>query len=248
LVVLFGGVGVSEAARGKPPVPDLTKGGQKDSKHDWNLGPTGLRGWIWGWKLETTDSRQVLVTKVDAGSPADGVFQVGDVILGVGGKPFADDARKSFGRAITEAEKRESKGVLKLIRWRKGTRANVQIKLAVLGSYSDTSPFGCPKSRKILNAACRRIARRLKGGIDGKINALALRPPGRPGRPQAQTARRQRDGVVGVGLQQPVPDGVLPGDGRQVRAAGDPGVFGEHRQRAERRGLVGPRHGVAAAQ
>ncbi len=31
------------------------------------------------------------------GSPADGIVQVNDVILGVFGKPFADDARRSFG-------------------------------------------------------------------------------------------------------------------------------------------------------
>ena len=107
---------VIQAAR-KPPVVDLTRGGQKDNKHDWNLGPTGARGWIWGWNLETTDSRQILITRVDKGSPADGVLQVGDVILGVDGRPFAADARKAFGRAITQAETEEHKGVLKLLRW-----------------------------------------------------------------------------------------------------------------------------------
>ena len=115
LVLLFGCAGLCKAARKPPPVPDLTKGGKKDDKHDWNLGPTGARGWIWGWELETIDSRQILMTKVDKGSPADGVLEVGDVILGVGGKPFASDARKAFGRAITEAEKAENQGILKLI-------------------------------------------------------------------------------------------------------------------------------------
>lgn len=50
------------ARRSSPAVPDL------DDRHDWNLGPTGARGWIYGWKLETTKSRQILVTKVDAAS------------------------------------------------------------------------------------------------------------------------------------------------------------------------------------
>jgi hypothetical protein len=35
-------------------VPDLTQGGKKDDTHDWTLGPTGARGWIWGRDLETT--------------------------------------------------------------------------------------------------------------------------------------------------------------------------------------------------
>ena len=28
----------------KNPVPDLTSGGKPNEMHDWNLGPTGLRG------------------------------------------------------------------------------------------------------------------------------------------------------------------------------------------------------------
>ncbi len=178
VLLLGGGTGVCVAAR-KPPVPDLTKGGAKDDRHDWNLGPTGARGWIWGWNLETTDSRQILITKVDTGSPADGVLRVGDVILGVNGKRFSEDARKGLGRAITEAETPENKGALKLIRWREGKQQEVQIKLGVLGGYSDTAPYNCPKSRRVLAAGCRHIAAHMKGGIDGKINALALLASGR---------------------------------------------------------------------
>ena len=131
-VVLLAAEGASVAAN-KPPVPDLTQGGKPDDNHDWTLGPTGARGWIWGWDLETTDSRQILVTQVDRGSPADGVPLVDDVILGVDGKPFTEDARKSFGRAITEAERPRNKGILKLPLWRKGGKRQVQVKLKVLG-------------------------------------------------------------------------------------------------------------------
>jgi len=178
LIVLFGAECPSPAAD-KPPVPDLTKGGKPDDKHDWTLGPTGARGWIWGWDLETTDSRQVLVTQVDSGSPADGVLQVGDVILGVDGKPFTEDARKSFGRAITEAERPRSKGILELLLWREGRERQVQVRLEVMGDYSETAPFGCAKSAKILDAGCRHIAGHMKDGIDGQINALALLASGR---------------------------------------------------------------------
>src|ERR1700729_4213084 len=86
-------------ARENSPCPDLTAGGAKDDSHDWNLGPTGARGWIWANKLETTEARQILITQVDRGSPADGVLAVDDVILGVDGKPFANDARRAFGEA-----------------------------------------------------------------------------------------------------------------------------------------------------
>lgn len=79
-----------------------------------------MRGWIWGRGLETTEARQILITKVEKGSPADGVLDVDDVILGVGGKAFDSDARKVFGAAITEAERTENKGLLNLMRWRRG--------------------------------------------------------------------------------------------------------------------------------
>ncbi|NQT38081.1 MAG: PDZ domain-containing protein [Planctomycetes bacterium] len=102
-------------AWGPPDPPDLTKGETKgiELKHGtYNLGSTGLRGWIYHNPASNLDmrqgrttlaSRQILVTHVGAKSPADGVIKVGDVILGVGGKPFTDDARKSIARAIQEA-------------------------------------------------------------------------------------------------------------------------------------------------
>lgn len=104
-------------------VPDFTKGATipAHSKHDWNLGPTGLRGWIFCDRLVTTDARQILITKVDEGSPAAAeTFQVGDVILGVGGKPFSFDPRTEFGKAITTAETQAENGKLVLTRWHHG--------------------------------------------------------------------------------------------------------------------------------
>ncbi len=89
----------------RPVPPDLTQGGTSRSHRTYNLGATGLRGWIYTQPANffescqgrtTTASRQILVTHVGANSPADGVMQVDDVILGAGGKPFTDDARKSI--------------------------------------------------------------------------------------------------------------------------------------------------------
>ncbi len=65
-------------------IPDFTKGDTipENAKHDWNLGPTGLRGWMYCDKLVTKDARQIRVTSVAEGSPAAGTIVVGDVILG----------------------------------------------------------------------------------------------------------------------------------------------------------------------
>lgn len=162
-----------------PSVPDLTSGGQRDGHHDWNLGPTGARGWIWGQQLETTESRQILITSVVPKSPADGILQEGDVIVGVNGKPFAQDARKSFGAAVTAAETVQSGGKLILTRWRGGQSEAVTIQLRILGSYHDGSPWDCEKSSKIVEAGCNQIANNLGRGIDSKINVLALLASGK---------------------------------------------------------------------
>ncbi len=186
LVLLGGAAGLSGATDQKkaPPVnPDFTHGGQRDDFHDWTLGPTGLRGWIYGSKCETSEARQILVTAVAKGSPADGILTNGDVILGVGGQPFSCDARISFAKAITAAEKANwwKGGKLQLLRWRAGQTETVELKLKVMGTYSDTAPYDCPKSKKIFEQGCEAIAKRGLNGesIPNDMNALALLASGK---------------------------------------------------------------------
>ena len=164
---------------GKLPIPDFTKGDKAHQNHDWNLGPTGLRGWMWGMQLRTDLARQILVTEVEKKSPADGKILVGDVILGVSGtgkaEPFSSDARVVFGKAITEAEKIKNKGRLSLLVWRKGKTVNLSLRLKVMGTYSKSFPKSCSKSRVILARSAEAIAREgLKKGIPGMVNAMAL--------------------------------------------------------------------------
>jgi hypothetical protein len=86
-----------------------------DKALTYNLGPTGLRGWIYNKEGDGHEgaisalSRQILVTV--ASGPAEGFLAVDDVILGAGwgtaSEPiplFTRDTRKSFGGAIGEAE------------------------------------------------------------------------------------------------------------------------------------------------
>ena len=160
--------------KGKPPVPDLTAGGGPDDKHDWNLGPTGARGWMWGWKLETSEARQILVTEIADESPAAKVLKVGDVILGAGGGKFERDARVALGEAITRAESKAGKGKLALLIWRNGKSKKVTVKLPQLGDYANTAPWDCAKSEEVYEQACDHIVRNMKGNIDGMMNALAL--------------------------------------------------------------------------
>lgn len=173
-----------------PEPTDLTKGGAIERDTTYNLGSTGLRGYIYTRPLSafesaqgrtTTRSRQILVSHVGAKSPADGVIQVDDVILGADGKLFSDDARESIAVAIQEAEKTENKGILKLTVWRAGKIGNVQLKLNVMGTYSATAPYNCPKSQQIFDAACKALVKApLENNLWGAINGLALLATGNP--------------------------------------------------------------------
>ena len=180
---VFGAGGATASA-----LPDFTKGGKipAGANHDWNLGATGLRGWIFSDKLVTTEARQIAITRVDKGSPADGILSVGDVILGVGGKPFTYDPRTEFGKALTTAESEAGGGKLIISRWRADKTEDVVLKLPVLGDYGATAPYNSAKSQLILEQGCKALAARMKDGADRQdpiprsLNALALLASGDP--------------------------------------------------------------------
>ena len=170
-------------------MPDFTAGDMipKDARHDWNLGATGARGWIFCDKLVTSDARQIAITNVEKGSPVDGVLAVGDVVLGVSGQPFSYDPRTEFGKALTTAESEAGGGKLQLTRWRAGQTEEVVLMLPVLGDYTATAPYGCPKSKRILEQGCQALAVRMADPADShqdpitrSLNALALLASGDP--------------------------------------------------------------------
>jgi hypothetical protein len=137
-------------------------------------------------KLVTTDARQIAITQVDKGSPADGVLAPGDVILGVAGQPFSHDPRTEFGVALTVAESDAGKGELRLIRWRATRQHEVILKLPVLGTYSGTAPYDCPKSAHILEQGSKALASRIQdpsyrpNPITRSLNGLGLLAIGDP--------------------------------------------------------------------
>jgi hypothetical protein len=167
---------------------DLTKGETvpAEAKHFWTLGATGAQGWIYSDKMTTHDARQIAIVAVTPGSPAEGILQKGDGILGVGGNPFSYDPRAEFGKALTFAESNTGKGDLKLTRWRDGNTEEVIVKIQMLGDYSATAPYDCPKSKLILELGCEALAERLekdksnRNPITGSLNALALLASGDP--------------------------------------------------------------------
>jgi hypothetical protein len=178
---------------------DLTAGTNRfsvDRTYTYNLGATGMRGWIDnGWPETPAQDGytafapyQILVTHIGTSTPAVGVMAVNDVILGAsagtGAVPlFTNDARKSLGWAIGDAE--AGTGVLSLKRRRAGTTTDVSITLPILGAYSATAPYNCPKTALIRTNAAKALAQRINTygwGVDGpgSINAVALLATGIP--------------------------------------------------------------------
>ncbi|MEI6176841.1 MAG: DUF6288 domain-containing protein, partial [Verrucomicrobiota bacterium] len=175
---------MAAGGEGTIAIPDFTKGGTipEQAKQDWNLGATGMRGWMFIDKLETSQARQIAVTRVAPKSPADGNLVVGDVILGVAGQRFSHDPRVEFGKALTAAETNAGNGKLTLTRCRAGKEEEVVLKIPVLGSYGRRAPYDCPKSALILKEGCKALAARMKeedypntqNPITRSLNALAL--------------------------------------------------------------------------
>ncbi|MEI6655114.1 MAG: DUF6288 domain-containing protein [Verrucomicrobiota bacterium] len=175
---------------------DLTVGSNRfsiDRTWTYNLGPTGMRGWIDnGWPETPAQDGytafapyQILVTTVASGTPASGKLAVDDVILGaqaggIGDVPlFTSDARKSLGWAIGAAEAAD--GILRLKRWRSGVATvDVSITLTIMGAYTDTAPYSCLKTTRVRNNAATSLYNSIStngwGGTDGvgAISALAL--------------------------------------------------------------------------
>ena len=189
-------------AQAYSPNPDLTANGaiaalkvDPNSSHlyseTYNLGATGLRGWIYldpnnaGQQgVQTALSRQILITV--ASTPGSAVLAVDDVILGAmaassGVVPlFTSDCRKAFGAAIGDAEKTGA-GTLRVKQWRAGVTTDVNIAMTIMGDYTATAPYSCPKSTLILANARDYLVNQLIANSNfltndyaGAIKGLAL--------------------------------------------------------------------------
>lgn len=171
------GLGLGSATAQNTPI-DFTTGAQppQGGPHDWTLGPIGCRGFVPVQNKTTEDARQIYITRVDDRSPASRVLATGDVLLGVEGEIFESDARIALARAIAAAEANRGRARLSLIRWRDGETEEVQINLRSLGSFSETAPYDCDKSERILRATGDALARQglERVSIPNHINALAL--------------------------------------------------------------------------
>ncbi len=124
----------------------------KDGKY---LGPTGLQ--------VSTFGPNMFVNNAYLGSPADGKILHGDYLYAVNGKVFGKDMFRDVAEAITQAETEEGKGIISFDLLRDGKKMTVELQLEVLGSYSATAPYDCPKTDRMVANAEAYLAKR--GGV-----------------------------------------------------------------------------------
>jgi hypothetical protein len=178
----------------------MARGAPTGNYPAFQIGITGVES-----KLETN---KVIVTKITAGSPADGKFQAGDILVSVGGKAFGEakvesgggpnDPRLTLGQAIDKAEGGDGKLTFGVVR--EGKASNVTVQLKPIGSYSKTWPIDCKKSRFIVEQNAEFILSvGPKAGIAGYLDGLFLLSTGIPKYTEAaaQWAKAFSTGKVG---------------------------------------------------
>ena len=150
--------------KGKMTNPDFTKGDPipEGATHDWNLGATGARGWMFSDKLVTTDARQIAITKVDEGISRRRHPRGGRRASSASeASRFPMTRAPNWARRSPSPNRRPVTGNLTLTRWRDGKTEEIVFKLPVLGTYSATAPYDCTKSKRILEQGCEALAKRI---------------------------------------------------------------------------------------
>jgi len=107
------------------------------------IGPAGFKAGPFGPNMG--------VGEIKKGSPADGKLLAGDVIYSANGKMLGKESWLVMADAITESETRQGRGRLVLGVRRGAENIDVELSLPVMGTYSSTSPYDCPKTEKIVD-------------------------------------------------------------------------------------------------
>ena len=116
----------------------------------FHIGVTGIYATIEKGLLVTVDS-------TEPGTPAEGKFQKGDILVKVNGKPVSDpEPYIALGNALTAAEAGDGKLAFAVKRADK--EESVTIAIPVLGAYSKTWPLNCKKSDTIIRQAAEFLA------------------------------------------------------------------------------------------
>ena len=114
--------------------------------------PLGIAG---AYVAEALNKSVFLVVHVLDDSPATGVLQLDDVIIGANGRLFEDpeDPRPEMGNALCESQSPELGGILTLHVVRDRKPLNLKMDLDSTLSFTNTWPMDCEKTKQIRRAA-----------------------------------------------------------------------------------------------
>lgn len=123
-----------------------------------NMGPTGARGIL--------KERSYVVKHIFRKSPAAGVLELDDEVVGANGKRFSahtfgggnhglEGPLQDLGLAIEDSEGTD--GVLKLMVKRGGENLTVDVQLEKLGRFADTFPVNCEKTAILRDRAYKYL-------------------------------------------------------------------------------------------
>jgi len=120
--------------------------------------PLGITG---AYVTEAVGKTEFLVVHVLDKTPAAGVLQLDDIIIGANGRLFRDteDPRPEMGNALVESQSPELGGILTLHAVRARKPVNLKIDLGNTLSYSDTWPLKCEKTKQVRQAALDYVMR-----------------------------------------------------------------------------------------
>ncbi|NQT89600.1 hypothetical protein HQ560_22715 [bacterium] len=102
---------------------------------------------------------ELLVVAVEDKSPASGLVELDDVIIGANGRLFTDamDPRPAMGYALVNSQTPALGGKLTLQLARKGAAMNVALDIGAALPFARTWPFDCKRSAQVAEAALRCV-------------------------------------------------------------------------------------------
>ncbi len=122
--------------------------------HFGHVGVTGLF-------LRFHPGRVLKIEHVLPDTPATGLFEVGETVVGVNGIPLAgNNAFVVLGALLAKAEETDGKLVFTVHGDNAAQARDVAVQIPVLGSYSATWPLACEKSDQIVTRAAAYYANR----------------------------------------------------------------------------------------
>ncbi|MCM8538701.1 MAG: DUF6288 domain-containing protein [Lentisphaeraceae bacterium] len=144
-----------------------------------NVGPTGIRA-----RITHKHPCYFTVKFVFEDSPAYGKIEAGDIVVGANGKVMKvphqfgrrnvigwDGPMTEMAKLIEDSQGKDGK--LELIVWPKGKKENekkVILQIEAVGRFSDTFPYNCERSNKLMIKLCEFLADEYKreGGLKAR--------------------------------------------------------------------------------